>query len=379
MTGNSADTSNVNSWQKWLPPDIGGNARERIRVAVGAMLGIFIAALLSRWLGSAQAGAWLMAPLGASAVLVFALPASPLAQPWPVLVGNTLSAVVGIVCATWIEDTVLAATVAVGVAMLLMFVTRSLHPPGGAVALFAVLSGSHSLWFALFPVATNTLLLLLVGVVYNRLTGKRYPHVTVTVASPVATRFTAADLDAALAHYNQVVDISRDDLAELLGYAEAQAYQRRLGDLRCADIMTRKVITADYAMLLEQAWQLMRHHHIKALPVVDRSQRLLGIVTTADFMKHAQVDAVGTAAGRLQKLLQPTPLTHTNKPEAVGQIMTRKVRVASVDRPLVDLLPLLAEGGYHHIPIIEGDNVLVGIITQTDLIRALYAATAMQS
>jgi CBS domain-containing membrane protein len=377
MVTKTADASSVKPWQSWLPPAIGGNANERWRVALGAMLGVLVAAFLSRWLAGDSSSAWLMAPLGASAVLVFALPASPLAQPWPVLVGNSLSACVGIVCATWIDDVALAAALAVGLAMLLMFVTRSLHPPGGAAALFAVLSGSDSLWFVVFPVATNTALLLLVGVVYNRLTGKRYPHVTVAASAAPVARFTAADLDAALAHYNQVIDISRDDLTELLGYVEAQSYQRRLGDLRCADIMTRNIFTADYAMPLEQAWQRMREHRIKALPVVDRSQRLLGIVTTADFMKHAQVDAVGTAAARLQKLLKPTTSTHTDKPEAVGQIMTRKVRVASADRPLVDLLPLLAEGGYHHIPIIEGNNTLVGIITQTDLIRALYAATAV--
>ncbi len=68
-------------------------------------------------------------------------------------------------------------------------------------------------------------------------------------------------------------------------------------------------------------------------------------------------------------------MSHDDKPDAVGQIMTREVRVASEGRMVSELVPLFSEGGHHHIPIIDAERRLVGIITQSDLVRALHRAT----
>ena len=356
----------------WPAPVTVGRG-ERLRAALGAVAGVLVAGLLCRWGARAwDVTPWLMAPLGASAVLVFTLPASPLAQPWAVLVGNVLSALVGVACVSLIAEPVLAAAVAVGGAIALMFAARALHPPGGAVALLVVLSGVHSPLFALFPVALNSLLLVLVAVLYNRLTGRDYPHRQMASSPVASSRFSSSDLDAALASYNQVLAVSRTDLTSLLEQAEAHAYQRRLGDLRCDNVMTKLVVTADYAMPFEEAWRLMRDRRIKALPVIDAARRLIGIVTTSDFLRHARHDDFAGFGQRLRSFLQSSTTNHTEKPEVVGQIMTRKVRVVSAGSPLVDLLPLFSEGGRHHVPVIDGDGRLVGIITQTDLIRALY-------
>jgi len=145
--------------------------------------------------------------------------------------------------------------------------------------------------------------------------------------------------------------------------------------IRVRDIMTRDVITADYAMPLAEAWEILRTRRIKALPVVDPARRLIGIVTARDFLRHAQLDRLPGLAARVRDLLRPSGNTHTDKAEVVGQIMTRRVRVASAGRPLVDLLPLLAEGGHHHVPVVDDEARLAGIVTQTDLIRALYAGS----
>ena len=75
---------------------------------------------------------------------------------------------------------------------------------------------------------------------------------------------------------------------------------------------------------------------------------------------------------RLRGLVRRLGVSHTDQPEVVGQIMTRQVRVASADRYLIELVPLFSEGGHHHIPIIDADKRLVGIITQSDLVGALY-------
>ncbi|MEO7548960.1 MAG: CBS domain-containing protein, partial [Ramlibacter sp.] len=114
----------------------------------------------------------------------------------------------------------------------------------------------------------------------------------------------------------------------------------------------------------------------KALPVVDRAQRILGIVTVADFMRHADLDRHEGIGERLRALMRRLGTTHSDRPEVVGQIMTRQVRVASADRTLVDLVPLFSEGGHHHIPIIDSEQRLVGMITQSDLVGALFSAAA---
>ncbi|KTT30960.1 membrane protein, partial [Pseudomonas oryzihabitans] len=74
---------------------------------------------------------------------------------------------------------------------------------------------------------------------------------------------------------------------------------------------------------------------------------------------------------RLRSLVRPRA---RQGERTVGRIMTRTVRVASADRLLIDLVPVFSENGHRHIPIIDGSRRLVGIITQSDLIRALYQA-----
>ena len=118
----------------------------------------------------------------------------------------------------------------------------------------------------------------------------------------------------------------------------------------------------------------MQQRRIKALPVTDRVQRIVGIVTVADFMRMAGLKQHDGLGDRLRKLVKPTGLMQTDKPEVVGQIMTREVRVISVGRQVSELVPLFSEAGHHHIPVIDADNRLAGIITQSDLVRALYRA-----
>ncbi len=353
------------------------NTRERARAFLGAGFGILVTALVARWwAGDAAAAApWLVAPLGASAVLVFAVPASPLAQPWPVIGGNVISALIGSACAHLIGEPAWAAAAAVATAIAVMFALRCLHPPGGASALLAAL-GSVGPGFALFPMLVDSVLLVLAAVLYNELTGRRYPHTAVRTASPpsAARRFSAADLDAALSRYNQVLDVSRADLEDILAHAEAAAYERNFGRLRCAEVMTPQPLVVQFGTPLDEAWALMQQRRIKALPVVDRARRVVGILTVADFMRHAGFEQRLGVGDRLRALLRRDGRSHTDKPEVVGQIMTREVRVISAERRVAELVPLFSEDGHHHIPVIDGERRLVGIITQSDLVRALYRA-----
>ena len=119
---------------------------------------------------------WLMASLGASALLVFALPQSPMAQPWAVVAGNTLSALVGISVMQVMEQSLVAMPLAASLSILGMFALRCLHPPAAAVAMIVFLGHQTSYRYAFFPVMIDSILLGAVGAIYSNLTGKRYPN-----------------------------------------------------------------------------------------------------------------------------------------------------------------------------------------------------------
>jgi CBS domain-containing membrane protein len=367
------------SAQQWclrlVPNTIKTSPKEQLRTVVGAALGLFVTALVSQYARN-NLSPWFVAPIGASAVLVFTTPSGPLAQPWALVGGNTLSALVGIACATYVTPAPLAAALAVALAMATMFVFRCIHPPGGAMALLVVLTHETTLSFVAFPVLTNSVLLAIFGMLYNSGTGHPYPHHQ-ALSDPAhdawadSSRFTKADLDTALTHYNEVLDVNPDDLIGLLRHAEAAAYQRTLGELRCQDIMTADPIAVQFGTSLQEAWALMRQFHIKALPIVDQAKHVVGIVTVADFLRHAGIHTPHDLTKRMQTLLRPSGLSHSERPEVVGQIMTRKVRVTSAQGHAVDLLPLFSAVGHHHLPVINAEKKLIGILTQTDLVKAL--------
>ena len=367
---------------------------ERMRACTGALFGIVLTGAVSTFiLGSTPGTVWLIAPMGASAVLLFAVPASPLAQPWSIIGGNLTAALIGVTCARLIGEPIVAAALAGALVIGAMFAFRCLHPPSGAIALTAVLGGPavHAMGygFVLLPVGLNSVLLLLAALFYNNATGRRYPHLI--HAEPVKTHATAdlapmnrigmlpEDLDTVLARYNQVLDISRDDLEELFQATERQVYLRRFGVTQCIDMMSHDVISVEFGTSLQDAWELLHVHRITVLPVVDRARRLIGIVTRADFIDHANLGHQGGFAQRLRSLLRPILQTHSSKPEVVGQIMRKEVRLARVDQPIVELVLPMSNEGLHALPVIDDERRLVGIITQSDMIAALYESNLQQA
>lgn len=216
----------------FIPLLAGASLRDRMIGSIGALMGIGLAGLICAAMFPASMP-WIIAPIGASAVLLFAVPSSPLAQPWSIVGGNAISAIVGIVVAQAISTPALAAALAVSTAILVMSLLRCLHPPGGAVALSAVLGwstfGSHVVDF-LVPVLINSLVLVAIGMFFHRFSGHSYPHrarpVDGKALVPAPVGLQMADIDAALDDLGETFDISREDLALLLERAEVHAASR---------------------------------------------------------------------------------------------------------------------------------------------------------
>jgi len=346
--------------------------RERVLGAVGAFVGILFACAVSQKM-LAGLNPWFIAPMGASAVLLFAVPSSPLAQPWSLLGGNLVAGLVGVTCAQQVPALPLACALAAALAIAGMMALRCLHPPSGAVALTAVLGGPAvaglGYRFVLWPLAVNSLLLVLAALVFNISARRRYPHHPVVHANVHGTRdqppgvrlgLTVDDLDAALRARGELLDVSKDDLETLFIDAEHRAWRRRFGEVRCSDVMSRDVVSVRPTTPVQQAWQLMLQHTIKALPVIDPDRVLLGIVTMHDFF--------------VDRLAGDGPARGDRPRASVMDLMTTQVLTTRAEQTIVDLTATFSDGGRHHLPVVDDQHRLIGMVTQSDMVAALYRA-----
>ncbi|MGW8281488.1 HPP family protein (plasmid) [Sphingomonas aurantiaca] len=220
----------------FVPILAGATLRDRLFACIGALIGVALTSLVS----AITLHGWaslplLVAPIGASAVLVFAVPASPLAQPWSVVGGNVISALVGVTAARFVPIPYLAVGVAVGGAIFAMSLLRCLHPPGGAAALTAVIGGPAVLGagyaFPFVPVGVNSLILILAGIAFHRASGHSYPHRPIPIVGHELTASGLsvphpADIDLALADLGETFDVSREDLDLLFRRVEFHASKR---------------------------------------------------------------------------------------------------------------------------------------------------------
>ncbi len=230
-------------FSRFVPKPLITSPVEAARAGVGICLGL----LLTGWVSSIGAGSvgapLLIPPMGASAVLLFAMPASPLAQPWPILGGNIMAAFIGVFVAQHVPFLLPAAALATSCAFAAMSVARCLHPPSCAIAIIAVLGGAQihaeGYGFVLYPVALNTTLLTLAAILYNNATRRSYPHRAHTMAHPHAPApglaLTAADIEETMRDYGETMDISRDDLEKLFQELLARAQQRASAERASAE------------------------------------------------------------------------------------------------------------------------------------------------
>ncbi len=349
-------------YSAFVPAIPGPSLIDRIKAASGAIGGIAITGLLcGLMLGHGLANPLLVAPMGASAVLLFAVPASPLAQPWPVFGGNVLSALVGIFVAKAVADPTLAAGLAVGSAIAVMSLLRCLHPPGGAVALSAALGVkgvASSYLYALVPVGVNTAFLLGIAILFHRLAGHNYPHVAPKAPTLHGTadptpliRAGPSDVDIAdaLAATGETFDIEPADLRQILADAELRAAEREHGVIRCGTVMSRDLIHVAGDAPIDAAATLMRERNVRALPVIDDTGRVHGLIGALDL--HDSALTTGAAAHR--------PL------------------LVHEDTPLARLIGPFASGTHHAAIVVDDDSRPIGLVTQTDLIAALSVAPTL--
>lgn len=208
---------------------------EKIRSGLAGGIAILVLGFVLHALPQGPYQIVMLGSIAASAVLLFAVPHSPLAQPWNLVGGHLISSLPGWWFGVWIHDPVLAGAAAVGMAIFLMYHLRCLHPPGAATALTLVLASQqfHPMGeqWAVYIVAANALTFLILGLVINNLLPERsYPmRAVATAAPPKPGPFIAlepADIEWALTQMDSTIDVSEEDLAIIYQQALQHAQTR---------------------------------------------------------------------------------------------------------------------------------------------------------
>ena len=211
------------------------SAAEKIRSGLAGGTAILLLMLALHYLPQTGFPMLIVVSMAASAPLLYATPHSPLAQPWNLVGGHIVSALVGLACGMLIPEQTLAAGVAVGSAITLMEFLKCLHPPSAATALMMVLGNSQfhvmSWQSALTIVAVNAgLSLLLALIINNSLPGRKYPARAVPPPpQPKPAPFITlerSDLEWALKQIDSELNVSEEDLAEIYKLALDRAQTR---------------------------------------------------------------------------------------------------------------------------------------------------------
>lgn len=357
--------------------------KEALRAGIGAFAGLAVTGGLILSPGiDLELGLYLVAPFGASSVLLFAVPNSPLAQPWSALVGNTVAALVGVTVCHVLADPLLRIALGVGLAIVASMLCRAVHPPAGAVAMTAAMSpeavAELGYWFALAPIAVGTAALVALAAIYARLTGRRYPfrqfeepnrHGTTDADPAERLGLSEAELTGILDRYRQSLNLGVEDLARLIGAAELQAASHRTGPLVASDVMSRNLVTVGAGTPLIKVAELFHRHRFTSLPVVGPDDGFLGVIFQIHLIVRAQEDAL-----RLKRRFLPALKRLVDRrrvqPICAADIMSAAGPRATGDTPIGLLLAMMADGDVDAVPVLEYGKI-VGIVTRTDLIAAL--------
>ena len=359
--------------------------KEAIRAGFGALIGLGVAGFVLSFLDLHDAGLYLIAPFGASSVLLFAVPNSPLAQPWSAIVGNSVAALAGVAVCYVIPDPVLRVAVAVGLAITVMILVRAVHPPGGAVAMVVAMNPDIAtelgFRFAITPVTAITVILVLTAVLYARATGRKYPLRHFDDKGPYQTADRApierlgldeSELNTILQQYRQSLNLGVEDLARLIGAAEFQVAAHRAGPITAGQIMSRDLVTVNAKTPLNEVADLFRRHSFTSLPVVGESGQYLGVIFQIHLIRRAREDALRLDRGLMAAMSRLIDRQRSAPVRAI-EIMSVTEPRATASTPIAALLPLMADGACDAVPVVESGKI-IGIVTRTDLIAALAHA-----
>lgn len=337
---------------------------EFLKSTLGGFVGIFACTLLVGMLSTlGLANLFLVAPLGATAVLVFAVPNSPLAQPWAAVMGNTLSAICGII-AVILTSPQVAPVLSVTLAFAAMLLGRALHPPGGAVALLLALPpdlvhDTGALWICL-NILLMTLALVSVAVLFHLLSGRKYPIRTrLSQAAPTAPLRLGLDKDELtelLSKFHQSTNLGAVDLARLLVAAEEEIIHHTFEGQACGDVISADILAVSANSGLQEIVRQFRSSDHAVLAVLDTQGKFLGFIWHRDL---------------LSELTRPRLVS---LPVRAVDILHQPVFVLDSSVPLGAGITLLVQSEQELLPVVENEKFR-GVLTRSGLLDIILYAS----
>lgn len=161
----------------------------------------------------------------------------------------------------------------------------------------------------------------------------------------------AGDVEAAMRRSGERLDVLADDVVALVRDAETHALDRRLGRLPVSQVMNRDVTSVLPFESIYRARMLIVQRHVRSLPVVDTERRVVGIVAITDLFTRDLVEL-----------------------EPVGSIMTTEVVTLPESAAVAELVPLMTDRGFRHLPVVDDEARLVGLVTRGELVAVLHRA-----
>ncbi len=367
-----------------------------LKVKVFSLLACFVSVYFSAFLTAyftlAPEYPILIASMGASAVILYLVPGSTLAQPWPFVAGQLGSGAVGVLSALYVQDLALAAALAVAGSVGFMLFFRCLHPPGTATSLAPVLADDSiramAFDFVLQPLAFNVFFMLLFAVLINRwLLARPYPGMqanskqlfSVPLLQLAKVGIRVSEVEQAVKEMDIYVDTTYSDISFILNHIENNRYKAVQGSVCCKDIMSANPLALEFGSDIEEAWEIMNQKNLKAIPVIDKARRVIGLVTRHDFFKFIDMSVYNHFQDNFRAFIRKSMGISSQKPESVGQIMSHRVKVVQQDAHISELIPLMTNEGYDQVPIVNGEHRLVGMVYQTNLIAGFYHSSLAEN
>jgi len=284
---------------------------ERLVSIAGGFFGILLVYLSSYYFLGGQGTPLIVASMGASAVLLFGVPHGTLSQPWPLVGGHVLSALIGVTCAKLIPLPLIAVPLAVALAIGAMHYLRCIHPPGGATAFTAAL-GTASIsrlgyGFVIMPVLLNVTIILIVAIGFNWFfPWRRYPAILAKrkrMASPEPApapgyeSIAHEDFVYALSRIDSFIDVNEHDLMRI--YQLATNRHSSSGPLDKQNIkLGHYYSNGEYGMgwsvrqIVDQSSQGAGQDSVIYKVVAGQGRRTSGVMSRADFSQWAKHEVI---------------------------------------------------------------------------------------
>jgi len=176
------------------------------------------------------------------------------------------------------------------------------------------------------------------------------------------------DLQAALKELHQYIDVTEEDLKKIYTVALKHAKARLAQEILVRDVMTKEVIAIERQAHIHEAARVLSENGISGLPVVDEENHVIGVVSEADILYTTGMKRGHTFKDILRHLLGD-PLPRRKKGETVEDIMTSPAITARAEDDLRKVARILDEKRIKRLPVVDGENRLVGIISRANIVR----------